>query len=562
MSYLVLARKWRPQLWDDIVAQDHVSSTLINAIKHERLAHAYLFSGPRGVGKTSAARILAKSLNCDKGISPVPCNECSICKDISAGRSIDVFEIDGASNRGINEIRSLRENIKYAPANGRYKVYIIDEVHMLTKEAFNALLKTLEEPPEHVIFIFATTEPFKVPATIISRCQRFDFRRISISHIVKSLKDICSKEDVTIDDEAIHLIAKKADGSLRDSQSILDQMISYTEGSIHGEDVIKALGLIKQDIFFEVTEILYKKVLADGMELVGRIISEGYALEEFLNGLIDHLRNFLIVRAVGSAELIETSAFYKKKYIDQSDRFPEEDVLRMIRIVADTKISLRRSMHPRFPIELAMIKMIKMDRTVTIEELIDQIQGLHPDSIQLNGSSPIKQMKSKVDNTPVIKEDIPEKNDSQVEDQVQDNADNLQVKPDTAEEKKNEISLEQVKLKWKELITKLKHKKITIGSFLQEGFIFNVEGRTIEVAFGVKNGFHIDSINRSIDLVNEVLREVFDRDMQIKCIKRNMTEDEKYSAITNEKENILSDITKKDSTIKKLIDNIDAKIVD
>jgi len=376
MSYLVLARKWRPFVWEDMLGQEHVTSTLKNAIRNERLAHAYLFTGPRGVGKTTAARILAKSLNCEKGISVVPCNKCSNCKEISDGINTDVYEIDGASNRGINEIRSLREKIKYMPSGARYKIYIIDEVHMLTKEAFNALLKTLEEPPEHVIFIFATTEPHKVPTTIISRCQRFDFRRISTKEIMKSLRTICKAENIKIDDEAIQLISMKADGSLRDSQSILDQMISYTEGTITGEDVIKALGLIEQEVFFQLTDIVHNKDLKKGIQLVEDIVSKGYDVEEFLSGLEDHLRNLLFVVSTKNTELLQTSETYKKRYLTQTEKFEEGDVLRLIKIISDARIKLKRGVQPRFQLELTVIKMIKMDKTVTVEDLIAQVKEM------------------------------------------------------------------------------------------------------------------------------------------------------------------------------------------
>jgi len=249
MSYVVIARRWRPQQFNEIIGQEHVSKTLSNAIANNRIAHSYIFTGPRGVGKTTTARILAKAVNCEKGPTPHPCNECASCKAITVGNSMDVLEIDGASNRGIDEVRNLRENIRYAPTQGKYRIYIIDEVHMLTKEAFNALLKTLEEPPEHAMFIFATTEIHRVPATILSRCQRFDFRRIPLKTIMEHLRRICDGEKIDIQEEALLQIAKKADGSMRDAQSILDQLISFSGNKIAFEDVAQALGVIHQDLF-------------------------------------------------------------------------------------------------------------------------------------------------------------------------------------------------------------------------------------------------------------------------------------------------------------------------
>ncbi|MEJ2054520.1 MAG: DNA polymerase III subunit gamma/tau, partial [Calditrichaceae bacterium] len=314
MSYVVIARRWRPQQFDEIIAQEHVSKTLSNAIANNRIAHAYIFTGPRGIGKTTTARILAKALNCEKGPTPTPCNECASCKAITQGNSLDVLEIDGASNRGIDEIRNLRENIRFTPTMGQYRIYIIDEVHMLTKEAFNALLKTLEEPPSHALFIFATTEIHKVPATILSRCQRFDFKRIPIKTIINHLKHICDADNIKVEDDALLQIAKKADGSMRDSQSILDQIISFSGDKITFEDVAQALGVIHQDLYFNISELILEKDLKGIILQTQEIFNSGYDLTEFLMGLEEHFRNILITVSTGSTELIETSEDYLKRY--------------------------------------------------------------------------------------------------------------------------------------------------------------------------------------------------------------------------------------------------------
>ncbi|MBN1779540.1 DNA polymerase III subunit gamma/tau, partial [bacterium] len=373
MAYLVLARKWRPDSWEKLIAQEHVSGTLKNAIQHQRLAHAYLFTGPRGVGKTSAARILAKALNCENGPSVNPCNTCSNCLEIAEGRSMDVLEIDGASNRGIDEVRNLRENIRYTPAKGQYRIYIIDEVHMLTTEAFNALLKTLEEPPNHVLFIFATTEPHKVPATIVSRCQRFDFRRVSTQHIISHLRMMCGEEGIEIDDSALLLIARKAEGSMRDSQSILDQMISYTGNQIRAEHVIQALGLIDEELFFKVTQILADRDVQQCFDIVEEVFSSGYDLEEFVSGLGEHLRNCLVVISTGSADLLEKTEAQRKRYTETARLFSEEDLLRMIGILMHAYGTLKYSENSKMVLEMAMVKMARLDKTVTLEELLTKL---------------------------------------------------------------------------------------------------------------------------------------------------------------------------------------------
>src|SRR4030042_486266 len=299
LEYLVLARKFRPQSFEDVAGQEHVVKTLRNAIGQGRVAHAFLFSGPRGVGKTSVARILAKSLNCEKGPIAIPCNVCSNCREITDGRSLDVREIDGASNRGIDEIRELRENVKFAPAAAKYKIYIIDEVHMLTREAFNALLKTLEEPPSHVIFIFATTESHKVPATILSRCQCYDFRRISLKEILTNLQRVAAAEGIQISPTALSWIAEAGDGRLRDAQSIFDQVISYAGMNIKDDDVEENLGLTDRKYLFVLSAAVVKKDAGACLNILEEAYLAGIDMKHFYQRLLKHFRDLLLVKIAG-----------------------------------------------------------------------------------------------------------------------------------------------------------------------------------------------------------------------------------------------------------------------
>jgi DNA polymerase-3 subunit gamma/tau len=291
MSYLVLARKWRPQTFDEIVGQKHISDTLSNAIRSDRVAHAFLFTGVRGVGKTTAARVLAKALNCEKGPTPKPCNKCSNCLEVTAGNCVDVLEVDGASNTGVNDVREIIENVRYQPAKSRFKIYIIDEVHMLSTSAFNALLKTLEEPPPHVKFIFATTDPHKVPHTIHSRCQRYDFRRIPARLIVERLAEIAKADGIAVSERGLYLIAREAEGSMRDAQSLFDQVIAYAGKKINDEDVAGALGLADRALLFDLAAAIIERNPAKALEVVERLHRFGYDLRRFVRELLEHVRN-------------------------------------------------------------------------------------------------------------------------------------------------------------------------------------------------------------------------------------------------------------------------------
>lgn len=379
-EYQVTARKWRPTLFSSVVGQDHVTTTLRNAIRGERVHHAYLFSGPRGVGKTTTARILARALNClDPDQNLEPCGTCESCRAIIEGRSMDVVEIDGASNNSVDDIRNLRDSAKYPPTTGRYKLYIIDEVHMLSTSAFNALLKTLEEPPPHLIFVFATTEPHKVLPTILSRCQRFDFRRMQIDDIVSRLKLIADAESMAPEEDALVVIARKGDGSMRDAQSIFDQVRSFCGDSFSAADANEALNLIDQEFFFRVTDMMRSGEGAEAFRIVEHILATGHDVAEFLVGLAEHFRHLLSVVTLGDGRLIETTTAVRSRYEAEGDDFEEGDLLRGLNLTLDAQREIRAASQPRLRLELLLSKLAMMERTVKLEELFEAIRSM-PDA--------------------------------------------------------------------------------------------------------------------------------------------------------------------------------------
>jgi len=376
MTHEVLARKWRPQTFNEVVGQDHVTETLINAINSGRLAHAYLFGGPRGVGKTSVARILAKALNCSQRNGANPCNKCTSCKEITEGYSVDVTEIDGASNRGIDEIRELRENIKYMPQSGLYRIYIIDEVHMLTLQAFNALLKTLEEPPQHVKFIFATTEPRKVPITILSRCQRFDFKRIPHSDVVSHLRKVTKDEGIEIGAHELSIIAREADGSMRDAQSLLDQVVASLGPKVTGKQILDILGVIDTGLMSETTEAIISGSQNRCLEIVEHIYNAGYDIKSFYSALMERFRNLLLIIIGAGETLMEMD----EDDLETSTKLAKKAGLEKLQAILDLLIKreedLRFTSHPRLVLETVLIRLCNLGKYLSFEQILRKIERL------------------------------------------------------------------------------------------------------------------------------------------------------------------------------------------
>ena len=528
MDFVVTARKWRPKKFSELIGQEHITTTLQNSIKSNRIAHAYLFTGPRGVGKTSTARIFAKVLNCLNPKDTEPCNECELCKDIHSNQSLDIIEIDGASNRGIDEIRTLRESVKYAPTKGKYKVYIIDEVHMLTKESFNAFLKTLEEPPAHTIFIFATTDIHKVPLTIISRCQRFDFRRIHLDTIKSALKNIADSEKIKIDDKTLSIIAKKADGSLRDAESYFDQVVAFCDKKIDPLTVAKMLNLIDDDIYFRISDAVLEKNFKTVFEITNEIYENGWNFIDFMDGLLEHFRNILTVVLNKKTDLIETAEANKLRYADYEDKFTSNDILRLLNFLTKVQQELRFSQNHKLKIEIALSHLVGLEKTSTLSEIITKLgPGQDNAPFFLSESSSSKYSPAQTNKSmSEVKRTQPEPKEF--------------LSPSIAPNEKieniilNEVTdFDGIVKKWERFVSSISQERSLIfGPMIKNLRPMNLEGNKLNVSGADENGKYI--LKRNQDYINKKVMDVFGRKLNLQFSDKSESSEPEVQASTRE----------------------------
>ena len=503
MSYQVLSRKLRPQRFDEVVGQIHITQTLQNAIGMDRVAHGYLFSGPRGVGKTTTARILAKVLSCENPQDRNPCNKCANCRDITKGNSMDVQELDGASNRGIDEIRGLREAVKYPPNSSEYRIYIIDEVHMLTREAFNALLKTLEEPPAHIIFIMATTDAHKIPATILSRTQKFDFKPISLNDISTYLKEILDNEKITFEDEGIYLIAQKADGSLRDSLSLLDQVIAYAGKTLNAEMTRDILGIIEENVFLDVMKLINEKKHPELITYINKMFNDGFSISDFISGFNEFIRNCMLSKS-GNSETCNLSED-SLKWLNSDCQLSMIDILRMLDLSLQFETNLKTISHPYISLEALFMKLALLEKSIDIAQVLSGKKNL---AIPINNPSDPTQYLTKPDTIEEKETHVPS------EKSIHINAN--KSLSDAVAENHPTLSLEIIEQSWGEIISKLEKHNSKISHFLEEATLNKFDGTHLYIELLNGHRFQQKTLEKDIDQIEMVISSVLNRKVEIK----------------------------------------------
>ena len=556
MVYKVLSLKWRPQTFEDVVGQEHVTQTLINAFKQDRIAQGYIFTGPRGVGKTTTARILAMALNAEIGPTFEFDPKSEIAQEISNGRSIDVVEIDGASNRGIEEIRNLREQIKFSPMHCTYKVIIIDEVHMLTNQAFNALLRTLEEPPKHGKFIFATTDIHKVPATIISRCQRFDFNRISIDVIRNRISHIIKSENIDCDEESTFLIAKKADGSMRDALSILDQSISYCGDKITHDQLVKALGIIDQEIYFKFTKSIRDKDYQGMIKVLSGFSKYGVPASEVLIGIQDHIRNLIYSDIYEENSPIEMNGAQVKLFKQEVVKWDRRDLFRLNQVIIDTSAAVRKSDDPYLLLEMAALKLLEMDKSIFIDQLLSNKNFLENNKLPESPSKFTKKYE-KVSTNPVEEDLAKNKSKSNIGTKDIDQKTKPNVKKGAEETQSKKGSFDDIKSKWEKVLRSINRIRPSVGSIIEDYVPLSIMDDLLILESKTGQGFNEKVLERGMPIIEKELENIFGIKIRVKF---KTVDIEKGKSETNTGKNPKTS-QKDDKVFDKIVDLFDGEII-
>ena len=568
MAYQVTARKWRPRQFDEVVGQEHITTTLKNAVHSGRIAQCYLFCGPRGVGKTTTARILAKVLNCADRRDGNPCEECDSCKSIAAATSMNVLEIDGASNNSVDDIRELREVVRYAATEGVYKIYIIDEVHMLSTAAFNALLKTLEEPPEHVVFIFATTEVQSVPDTILSRCQRFNFRRISSGQIAAHLGTIAQAEGIEVEEGALHLLASRADGALRDAESLLDQVVSLG-AEVSQQAVVRVLGLVDRGLYFELLDAMREAAPARVLDIVAQAVDEGADIEEFVYGLVELLRHLLFAKIQGGTDELDMDEDARRRCGELAAAMAAEDLLRMMQSLLDLEADIKRSVQPRFRVEIALVHLALMGRSVDVGELLRRLQSLEstaprpvvtpsPSGRSERAAPPPPSGRSEQAAPPP-----PSGRSEQAAPSPPSGRSEQAVLPPPAQhqvaapaESSNAataagLSFDQVRTTWAELVNAVRAAKPSLAGFLNRATLDSLESHVLRLSFGADDRFAMNQVLNNRDSVEEIAEAKYGRRLRLEAVVKKG--DEPAPQAVSQPES--------DPTLRSVLDTFDGELV-
>jgi len=551
MSYLVLARKWRPKTFDDLIGQEYITQTLKNAISTGKIAHAFIFSGPRGVGKTSTARIVAKALNCINGPTSEPCSNCSFCNEIAEGKSLDVIEIDAASHTGVNDVREIIENIKYLPTSGKNKIYIIDEVHMLSQSAFNALLKTLEEPPPHVLFILATTEVHKIPATILSRCQRYDFKKVAVGKIKEQLASITSKEKINLQDETLYIISQEADGSLRDALSLMDQLIATFGVDIKHEDALTILGILDRSLVKTTIEGILNKDPKFCINVLNQAVEKGISPKRFAEDLLRTLRYALLIKTCGKDSVSDLSDEDKTAFEDLLKDESVETLEALFNLMLEGAENIQRSFYPQMALELILIKLSTLENVVPVEDIIKRLDSLS------NSIGSTNQAAGRFDEPTEAYKSVP--TPKQAPNKLENKTTTNRVEENT---KSEEIETESTTSKsTQDFIQFVKSKKPVLGKRLEQLHKIVRDGSVLKIMCASKS-VQSDYFKRSETqaTLTTLIREFFPDDLKLEIEEVNSSS-ERDNKSTVEKKAEKKEKIKNDPVLKEAIEIFGGRVI-